>query len=297
MTKYLLPCLLLLCVILVIAMSNASAVSSPSDDHDTLTKTSPLLGAHRCGRHEWPENTVIAAREAARRWPEVMLEIDVQLTADGHVVLMHDFCVERTTSGSGYVGTKTLKELHALDAAYHFTRDDGETFPYRGLGVTVPTLAEVLAAAPNHRFFIEMKDGQGIGRATAQVIQKANAADRCTVASISPLFLEEFHAHAPQVATTYDFLSAADMLNALRGGDWTTYQPPHRMLALSPKLKNRFNITSEEFIRIKEKGILICMFTLNSPEEMQQAIEIGADNILTDRPSLLAALIKKQQED
>jgi len=209
---------------------------------------------------------------------------------------LHDFAVDRTTDGTGYLGSKTLAELQALDAAYHFTQDGGETFPYRGNGIRIPTLKEALAAAPDHRFFIEMKDGADIGRAMAAVIREAGAARRCVVASLSPLSLEAFRAHAPEVATTYDLISAADMLAALRGGDWEGYQPAHRMLALSQDLKEQFDLTTEELNHIKRKGILISFFTLNTREEMQQAIDLGADNILTDRPSMLAALIEERNK-
>lgn len=264
------------------------------DGADLLTAHPLLLGAHRCGRHEWPENTLVAVREAAKRWPEALLEVDAQLSSDGQVVLMHDFDVDRTTDGTGYLGSKTLAELQTLDAAYHFTQDGGNTFPYRGSGVRIPTLKEALAAAPDHRFFIEMKDGTDIGRATAEVILEAGAAHRCIVASVSPLFLEAFRTHAPGVATAYDFISAADMLAALRGGDWKAHQPAHRLLALSPKLKQQFDMTDEELDRIRQKGILVSFFTLNTPEEMREAMDLGVDNILTDCPSLLATIIKER---
>ena len=85
------------------------------------------------------------------------------------------------------------------------------------------------------------------------------------------------------------------MLAALRGGTWESYTPVHRVLALSPELQERFALTAEEFSRMREKGILISMFTLNKPEEMRQAIDNGVDNILTDRPSVLAKLLEDKQ--
>ncbi len=264
-------------------------------EKNTLLSSAPLLlGAHRCGRGEWPENTLVAVRESARRWPDIVLEVDAQLTSDGHVVLMHDFGVDRTTNGNGYVGGMTLEAIRALDGAYHFSTDGGKTFPYRGAGVTVPTLEEAFAAAPNHRFFIEMKDGAQIGRATAEAIQRAGAEERCLVASVSPLFLEDFHIHAPEVAIVYDFISAADMLAALREGGWEAYTPTHHVLALSHTLRKRFEITPKELDSIREKGILVSMFTLNTRKDILKALELGVDNILTDKPSLLADLLEEE---
>ena len=282
------------------AIGKESGDPAAKESVGTLTASPMLLGAHRCGRGEWPENTLLAVTEASRRWPDILLEVDAQLSADGHVVLIHDFDVDRTTNGSGYVGGKTLEELRALDAAWHFSPDDGKTCPYRGAGVVIPTLDEALAAAPKHRFMIELKDGIGIGKAVAEVILKAGASDRCILASLSPAYLEEFHRYAPEAATSFDLLSAADMLVALRGGPWESYTPAHRVLALSPELQERFALTPEEFSRMRAKGILISMFTLNKPEEMRQAIDNGVDNILTDRPSVLAELLeetRKQKQD
>ena len=86
------------------------------------------------------------------------------------------------------------------------------------------------------------------------------------------------------------------MLAALRGGPWESYKPAHRVLVLSPELRERFALTPDEFSRMREKGILISMFTLNKPEEMRQAIDWGVDSILTDRPSVLAGLLEEGQE-
>lgn len=282
----------LLAVALQAAGKESASTTTSKNDH-SLASAPLLLGAHRCGRGEWPENTLVAVHEASCRWPDIVLEVDAQLTSDGRVILMHDFGVDRTTNGKGYVGSMTFDAIRALDAAYSFSTDGGKTFPYRGTGVTVPTLDEAFAAAPNHRFFIEMKDGEQIGRATAEAIHRAGAEDRCILASMSPVFLEEFQACAPGVATAYDFMSAADMLAALRGDSWEAYKPTHRMLALSPELRKRFELTRDELSRIRTKGILISMFTLNTPEEIREALDIGVDNILSDKPSVLATLLNR----
>ena len=94
-----------------------------------------LLGAHRGGRALWPENTVVAFRACAERWPDILLEGDLHLTADGHVVVLHDATVDRTTDGAGPVAGMTLEQVKQLDAGYRFTPDDGATFPWRGKGV------------------------------------------------------------------------------------------------------------------------------------------------------------------
>lgn len=274
------------------ANENSDAVSDTAQDF--LTSRPMLLGAHRGGKNEWPENTVYALKAAAERWPDILLEIDVCGTADGRVVVLHDIDVNRTTDGSGFVGMMTLEKIRSLDAAYHFSPDGGQTFPYRGQGFRIPTLEEALSAAPDHRFLIEIKDGAAAAQAAAEAIQQAGAAHRCIIASVNPMILEEFRGYAPEVATCYDILSASDLLGALRGGDWEGYKPQHRMLALSPSLKRRFEMTPEEIRKIREKGILVSFFTINDTEEMHRILDLEPDSILTDLPSILAEVIAQR---
>lgn len=271
----------------------ADILETNSKCDSSLFDKSILLGAHRGGKGEWPENTLVALKEVAQRWPNALLEVDAICSSDGHAVLMHDVAIDRTTNGSGLVTMMSLDVLKTFDAAYHFSKDDGGTFPYRGKGITIPTLQEALESIPTHRFLIEMKEGVHIAKATAAAIHAAGASNRCVVASVNPEFLETFRKLAPEVATCYDFISAAEMISALRGGDWETYKPNHSMLALSPSLKRRFDLTKHELALIKSKGILTCFFTINTPEEMEELLRLGVDSILTDYPSVLAEVIEK----
>ncbi len=280
----------------LITVAHADA-ENPAPKARSFHTQSILLGAHRGGKHVWPENTVFAFQKAAERWPHVLLELDVHVTVDGHAVVIHDESVDRTTNGTGLVRLMTLEDIQALDAAWHFTLDGGETFPYRGQGITVPTLQEALEAAPNHLFLIEMKDGEDIARATSEAIRSVNAQDRCILAAVPPPFIQEANRLAPEIATCYDVISGSTMIFALRDGNWDSYEPAHEMLALSPALKRRFDLTSEEIARIREKGILVLLFTINDPDEMQHFLDVGVDGILSDAPDKLAALIEARQRE
>ncbi|HDP35000.1 MAG TPA: glycerophosphodiester phosphodiesterase [Candidatus Hydrogenedentes bacterium] len=282
------------------ALACSFSVSGEGTDSKAVSpfeERSILLGLHRGGRDQWPENTLVAFREAVERWPDALLELDVHATADGEVVVIHDDTVDRTTNGSGMALSMTLEELRALDAAYHFTADGGKTYPYRGKGVVIPTLREILEISPTHRFLIEMKDGDNIAGATVNAIREAGAANRCILAAVPPIYIQEARALAPEIATCYDFLSAATLLNELRYGDWDAYTPEHKMLALSPSLKKRFDLTPEEIAAIRTKGILVAFWTINKEEEMRLLLEIGVDSILTDRPDALAAILAERNNE
>ncbi len=250
-----------------------------------------LLGAHRGGRDLWPEDTVEAYSQAAKRWPEILLEGDLHMTKDGQVVVMHDAKVDRTTDGTGPLGGMRLDEIKQLDAGYRFTRDHGQSYPYRGKGITVPTLAEALAAAPGHPFLFEMKEGEGIADATIKIIREAKAQPRVLLASIDPECMRRVRETAPEIGTCYDFMNAAEMLHTLRQGDWAHYTPAAAMLAFSPEIQRQFKVTNEEVQAVRAKGVLIEYFTINSREEMDQCLAIGVDSILSDRPDVLAEAI------
>ena len=102
----------------------------------------PLVMAHQGGKGLRPENTLSAFEHAVALGVDV-LEMDIHTTADGAPVVMHDETVDDTTDGTGPLLSFTSAELKELDAGYDWTPDDGQTFPYRGQGITVPTLEEV----------------------------------------------------------------------------------------------------------------------------------------------------------
>jgi glycerophosphoryl diester phosphodiesterase len=105
-----------------------------------------LVVAHRGASAVAPENTMEAYRVAVEMGADA-IELDVHLTADGELALVHDETLERTTDLSGAVASVTLKELGAADAGFRFEAPDG-SFPFRGKGMTVPTFAEVLEWLP-----------------------------------------------------------------------------------------------------------------------------------------------------
>lgn len=250
------------------------------------------FGAHRGGKDQWPENTALAFAECAKRFPLVVLEGDIQTTRDGHVLFLHDFTVDRTTDGAGRLQDMTFAEARALDAAHHFTRDGGATHPYRGTGVLLPTLAEALDAAPNHRFFVEMKGGEGIVEATIAAIRAARAERRIMIASFNPVLMHQFRAQAPDILTCYDSTSAMKMFATLRNGDWAAYTPEAPLLTLSPGLADRFKITPGEIAAVKAKGIVYQKHTINQRAEMEALLARGVESFLTDRPDLLAEVLE-----
>jgi len=146
-------------------------------------KNWPVNIAHRGGAEIAPENTLEGFREGLSVGAGA-LELDVHTTADGHVVVIHDATVDRTTQSTGAFREMTLAEIKRLDAGYRFTPDGGETFPYRGEGIRIPTLEEVYDEFVEGPINVEIKgERPGIEEAVWQVIEEAGARERTLVVS------------------------------------------------------------------------------------------------------------------
>src|SRR5690554_1995342 len=115
--------------------------------------------AHRGGGLLRPETTLPAFEHALAVGADV-LEFDLHASADGVIVAMHDDTVDRTTEGSGAIKDRSFAELRMLDAGYRFTTDDGQTYPYRGAGIQIPTLEEILLGFPDRYYLMEIKQSE-----------------------------------------------------------------------------------------------------------------------------------------
>ena len=140
--------------------------------HPFFDVPAPIAIGHRGCAGERPENTLASF---ARGWEDgaPILESDVHLTRDGVPVLIHDDDVSRVSEGSGFVRDFDLAALQQLDAGYRFAAADG-SHPFRGTGLRVPTLEEALAAQPEARFNLELKEERtGIVEETLAVLRSA----------------------------------------------------------------------------------------------------------------------------
>src|SRR5688572_23619831 len=152
----------------------------------------PVNLAHRGASALAPENTIDAFRLAVEAGAGG-LELDVHMTRDRQIVVIHDATVDRTTNGSGAVSEMTLDELRGFDAGHNFSPDGGPTRPYRGRGVRVPTFGEVLEEFPRVPVNIEIKAGTpGIEEMVLGVLHEADALGRALVVSTPHAIVKRF---------------------------------------------------------------------------------------------------------
>jgi len=135
-------------------MTTSAPPSAPP--HPLLSRGRRLVIGHRGSPLEAPENTLESFRLALAQGADA-LELDVHVSGDGVPMVIHDPDLRRTTDRAGLVVHQAAAELQAADAGARFTPDGGRTFPWRGRGVRIPTLEEVLLAFPATPLLIELK--------------------------------------------------------------------------------------------------------------------------------------------
>lgn len=266
--------------------------------HDLLRPGTFLRTGHRGARGLAPENTLEGFRRAALVGVD-LLELDVQLTADDEVVVLHDPTVDRTTDGRGPVATKTLAELQALDAGHAFTTDGGATFPFRGQGVRVPRLEEVLRELPDHGLTIELKRSPrpGLVERTVDLVRRL-APGRTILASADHGLLRAVRRHAPEQVTSFSGREVRDfyLLSKVRLAGllfrspakviqmplWSDHDHDRGLSLLSPALLRAAHAS----------GRVVQVWTINDPALMRRLIDLGVDGITTDRPDLLAQVLE-----
>jgi glycerophosphoryl diester phosphodiesterase len=247
----------------------------------------PLLIAHRGGAALAPENTLLAFERALNWWGADVLELDVQPTLDGEVVVFHDATLERTTAGAGPVAAHSVAEIRQLDAGHWFTPDGGASHPFRNAGVRVPTLDEVLVAFPGARVNIEIKDGRAQGRVW-ETVRENGAIDRVLIAAGTRRDRARLAGYPLPVSAGKEELRlfVAQLKIGLR-----LYTPPVDALQIPDRWKGR-QIASRELVEAAhQRNIAVHVWTVDDREDMRRLLDWGVDGIVTDRPDRLARLL------
>lgn len=255
----------------------------------------PVNLAHRGASALAPENTIEAFRLAVEAGAGG-LELDVHMTRDGHTVVIHDATVDRTTNGSGAVSEMTLDELRRLDAGHNFSPDGGPTRPYRGRGVRVPTLREVLEVFPVVAVNIEIKASTpGIEETVLGVLREANALGRVLVVSTSHDVVKRFR----KVSGGNTFTGASRWEIGIFYGLSSfrlerLVRPAYD--ALQVPLRHRgIQVVTPRFVRAAHaRGVRVDAWTINQADEMRRLLDFGVDVIMTDRPDTLAEVLENR---
>ncbi len=234
----------------------------------------PVIFAHRGASAHAPENT-IAAFELALAQNADAIELDVKLTADGHVVVIHDSTVDRTTGSRGRVKDLSLAQLRSLDAGSFFSEK------YRG--EKIPTLEEVLEAVGKRTIInVELKNystpGDQLVVTVCMLVKKFSLQKHVMFSSFFASGLSKARSYLPDVPC--GLLALHGPLGAWArsfGFMFSKYQALHPYLT---------DVTPQQVQRVHRLQRRIHVWTVNAAEDMRRLFRWGVDAIFTDDPQL-----------
>ncbi len=243
----------------------------------------PLIIAHRGFKAGCPENT-LASFQAAVDAGAKMIELDVTLTRDRQIVVIHDETLDRTTNGKGFVSSHTLRQLKTLDAGSWFSPEFRDE--------RLPTLDEVLTLCQGRTLVnVEIKP-EAIDEIMApesienQVLLKLAAhamTDWSIVSSFEKKIIERFSAmggNRPLLAMLSEDPLDDKLLDFMIRHPVFSYNPDHKTL------------TQDQVNKVHHAGLKVFTYTVNTKEDALRCFDMGVDGIFTDDPVLMEAVVR-----
>lgn len=229
-----------------------------------------LIFAHRGYSAMYPENTMLAFKQAEKAGADG-IELDVQLSKDGEVVVIHDESVNRTTNGRGYVKDLSYSDLKKLDAGFRIKTNLKKE--------PIPSLREVLEWLTGNKMIcnIELKNGifpyQGMEEKVIALIREYKLENRIVLSSFNHYSIVHCYRMAPEIET-------APLMGQVVYMPWV-YAESIRAKGIHPKYKT----LKDEVIRQSEQyGISVRPYTVNKEKNMAHLIKLGCSAIITDDP-------------
>lgn len=234
---------------------------------------------HRGNAAHAPENTLESFRQAVELGVDA-IELDVRVTRDGVPVVIHDPTLGRTTDRGEVVAHLSLAGLRRADAGARFTPDAGATFPYRGRGLTIPTLREVVDATPGIPLLIEVKVAEA-GPAIADILAQAGAGGRVVAASMQrEAVLPLRAANLATGASAADVVSLWSLL--IRGR--SAQALPYAVLCI-PRAYGGLPLPVARLARLaKGAGVATHVWTIDEPRVAEKLWRAGIQGIVTNDP-------------
>lgn len=261
--------------------------------HPVLDRSRRLVFAHRGGAALRPENTVAAFDHAVALGVDG-LELDVHLSKDSELVVIHDFTVDRTTDGRGPVADLTWRELAALDAGHHFV-SDGEP-AYRTAGLRIPRLEEILSRYPEVPLIVELKGAStSLAEAAVAAVRRADAIGRVCFGGFHDVTLRAARACGADVVTS----GAREDIRRALWASLVGMAPPRTgyQAFQVPERHGDRPVVTPRFLRSAIRGgIPVQVWTVDDAPSMFRLLEWGAQAIITDRPDVAVPMVKHFNE-
>ena len=234
---------------------------------------------HRGAAGTFPENTLVSFK-ACEEFRVDGIELDVQLSSDGEIVVIHDETINRTSNGKGYVKDFTLSQLKQFDFSNKFREKVGFC--------EIPTLKEVFDWAKGNNFIIniELKNDKipyhGLEERVINLIRQYELEKRIIISSFHHKSMFKLHLMAPDIET-------AVLYYRKKNEPWKLAKE-FKVKAVHPNYKS---ITDEQIIETLNHQIAVRPYTVNDPYIMKSLIALNCTAIITDYPEIAAELVDK----
>ena len=288
----------------------------------------PMIAAHRGGKHNNPENTMLAFREAVNTIGVDIIESDLYLTKDGYLVFNHDSYVDETCNINGdisldevedlcdtkenrhYISDMTLAELEQYNFGYYFKDASGERIykdvtDLEGTGIQIATVdklfEEFYESHPDLLFIVEIKNSGDRGREACRILnetlnQYPEYRDQIVVGTFHDEIEEELKTNysdllrgAPTGTAAKFVVTQFLKVNLFDNSDFACLQIPTSYdLGIELYLNKKTLIS-----RAHRRNIAVQYWTINDADEMRELIELGCDCIMTDNPVLLKQVLEE----
>lgn len=286
----------------------------------------PLIAAHRGGKNLRPENTLMAIDYSYENFCVDIIEMDLYITKDEHLILSHNSTINSYTELKGeddyYIKDHTLSEIQQYNFGYQFEKN-GE-FPYRDIlnGVNDEDKSKVLHdnklrvltinelfekySKTNVKYIIEIKNSSDLGLLAVdklvEIMDQYNVTDKVCVGTFKDEvenYLSEKYPHilrgASMGVAAKFIITEMFKVNLFDNSTFSALQiPTSYTLKVSGKKILTLNLNKESYVkRAHKREMSVQYWTINDKEEMKEVIKLGADVIMTDNPDILFEVLKE----
>lgn len=247
--------------------------------NNMLDFPNPMIIGHRGAAGEAPENTIASFLLAVQRGAHAV-ELDVNLSKDGEIIVFHDETLDRTTTGKGYIHELTWNEIKKYDA--------GIWFHERFEGETVPSLEEVFSKLPASTIInIELKGvSEQLETRLAELLLRWNRVETVFLSSFRHKKLATMKRLIPEIRVgvgyTADVMNHIEFANLFGKGLFSLH--PHHKL-----------ISKDEIRQSVQHGLRVYPYTVNDPEDMEALLKAGASGLITDFPGRMHTVLQQWQ--
>ncbi|MGK3151276.1 glycerophosphodiester phosphodiesterase [Staphylococcus shinii] len=254
--------------------------------------------AHRGASGYAPEHTFYSYDKSHNAIGASYIEIDLQMTKDGHLVAMHDETVDRTTNGTGRVDQYTLEELKQLDAGSKFNEQNPQYANSNYEGAQIPTLDEILERyGTDANYYIETKSPDVYPGMEEKLLDTLNKHQLLNEQSLKKghVMVQSFSQES--LLKMKDLNSNVPLIRLLDKGELPnmTQQDFNYIkqyaIGVGPEYTD---LTKENVTNLKNIGFLVHPFTVNEVADMERLNEYGVDGLFTNYPDLYKQVVNEQ---